>query len=201
VAQCLKYVRQTIMKKILLALLVFVGYSSIAQTVHPDSAIIARRFFMDGDTFYVYSFDEFILKEFNSKEEQEKYLRLVRNVKKVMPYAKLAAFRMQMLEDNLNQLTTNKARKKYIKATEDAIKEEFMASLQTMSRTQGMLLIKLIHRETGSTSYEILKKYRGSASTMFYGLWAKMYNADIDVKFDPIEDYQIEYIIKNAKLE
>jgi hypothetical protein len=189
------------MKKILFLSYLFVGFSAMAQTYHPDSAIVARKFFMDGDTFYVYSFDEFILKEFNSKEEQEKYLRLVRNVKKVMPYAKLAAFRLQMMEDNLNQLTTNKARKKYIKATEDAIKDEFMASLQTMSRSQGMLLIKLIHRETGSTSYEILKKYRGSASTMFYGLWAKMYDADIDVKFDPIEDYQIEYIIKNAKLE
>jgi hypothetical protein len=70
-----------------------------------------------------------------------------------------------------------------------------------MSRTQGKLLLKLIHRETGNTSYEILKKYRGSASTMFYGMWAKMYDADIDVKFDAIEDYQIEYIIKNAKLE
>ena len=189
------------MKKILVSLLLLVGYSSIAQTVHPDSAIVARKFFMDGDTFYVYSFDEFILKEFNSKEEQEKYLRLVRNVKKVMPYAKLAAFRLQMLEDNLNQLSTKKAKKKYIKATEDAIKDEFMESLKSLSRTQGMLLIKLIHRETGNTTFEILKKYRGNASTMFYGLWAKMYNADIDVKFDPIEDYQIEYIIKNTKLE
>ncbi len=173
----------------------------MAQTKDPESAVILRRVYMDGDTFYVYSFDEFILKEFNNKEEQEAYLTLVRNVKKVMPYAKLAAFRIQMMEDNLNQLTSKKAKKKYIKATEDAIKEEFISQLKTLTSSQGKLLIKLIHRETGSTTYEILKKYRGSASTMFYGLWAKMYNADIDTKFDPIEDYQIEYIIKNAKLE
>ena len=61
---------------------------------------------MDGDTFYVYTFDEFILKEFDNKEQKDEYLRLVRNVKKVMPYAKLAAFRLQMMEDNLNQLTS-----------------------------------------------------------------------------------------------
>jgi len=36
---------------------------------------------------------------------------------------------------------------------------------------------------------------------MFYGIWAKMYDANISVEYDPIEDYQIEYIIKNAKLE
>ena len=103
--------------------------------------------------------------------------------------------------DNLNQLTSAKAKKKYIKATEDAIKDEFLSHLKNLSLKQGKLLIKLIHRETGNTSYEILKKYRGSASTMFYGIWAKFYNADIDTKFDPIDDYQIEYIIKNAKLE
>lgn len=176
-------------------------FSANAQKKSADSAVILRKMVMDGDTFYVYTFDEFILKEFDNKEQKEEYLRLVRNVKKVMPYAKLAAFRLQMMEDNLNQLTSAKAKKKYIKATEDAIKDEFLSHLKNLSLKQGKLLIKLIHRETGNTSYEILKKYRGSASTMFYGIWAKFYNADIDTKFDPIEDYQIEYIIKNAKLE
>lgn len=183
---------------ILLGLLTYVGY---AQDKSADSAVVVRKVYMDGDTFYVYSFDEFILKEFDDKEDRDAYLKLVRNVKKVMPYAKLAAFRLQMLEDNLNQLTSKRERKRYIKATEAAIKEEFIAQLKKLTVSQGKLLIKLIHRETGNTTYEILKKYRGSSSTMFYGLWAKMYNADIDTKFDPIEDYQIEYIIKNAKLE
>ncbi len=189
------------MKNLLSIIAVLVSVSSFAQITHPDSAILARKIYMDGDTFYVYSFDEFILKEFSSKDDKEKYLRLVRNVKKVMPYAKLAAFRLQMMEDNLNQLKTKKAKRKYIKATEEEIKKEFMEQLRLLSRTQGKLLIKLIHRVTGNTTYQILKKYRGTASTMFYGMWAKIYDADIDTKFDPIEDYQIEYIIKNAKLE
>jgi hypothetical protein len=89
----------------------------------------------------------------------------------------------------------------YPKATEEAIMSEFKSQLQILTRSQGKLLLKLIHRETGNTTYEILKKYRGSASTMFYGVWAKMYDANIRVEYDPIEDYQIEYIIKNAKLE
>ncbi|HBN03966.1 MAG TPA: hypothetical protein DD396_07970 [Bacteroidetes bacterium] len=190
------------MKKMLFFLcLSSIFFSANAQKKSADSGVILRKMVMDGDTFYVYTFDEFILKEFDNKEQKDEYLRLVRNVKKVMPYAKLAAFRLQMMEDNLNQLTSAKAKKKYIKATEDAIKDEFLSHLKNLSLKQGKLLIKLIHRETGNTSYEILKKYRGSASTMFYGLWAKFYNADIDTKFDPIEDYQIEYIIKNAKLE
>ena len=166
-----------------------------------DSSMILRKVIMDGDTFYLYSFNQFILKEFNSKKDRDAYIKLVRNVKKVMPYAKLAAFRLQMMDDNLNQLPSNRSKKKYIKATEDAIKDEFIGQLKKLTISQGKLLIKLIHRETGNTTYEILKQYRGSASTMFYGIWARMYNANIDTKYDPIKDYQIEYIIKNAKLE
>jgi len=166
-----------------------------------DSSMILRKVIMDGDTFYLYSFNQFILKEFNSKKDRDAYIKLVRNVKKVMPYAKLAAFRLQMMDDNLNQLPNKRSKKKYIKATEDAIKDEFIGQLKKLTISQGKLLIKLIHRETGNTTYEILKQYRGSASTMFYGIWARMYNANIDTKYDPIKDYQIEYIIKNAKLE
>jgi hypothetical protein len=190
------------MKKILLIFLLSgLTVSLIAQDKSADSGMVLRKIHMDGDTFFVYSFDEFILKEFNSKEEQKAYLKLVGNVKKVMPYAKLAAFRLQMMDDNLNQLTSRRAKRKYVKATEDAIMSEFKSQLQTLTRSQGKLLLKLLHRETGNTSYEILKKYRGSTSTMFYGVWAKMYDANIRVEYDPIEDYQIEYIIKNAKLE
>ena len=190
------------MKKILLIFLLSgVTVSLIAQDKSADSGMVLRKIHMDGDTFFVYSFDEFILKEFNSKEEQKAYLKLVGNVKKVMPYAKLAAFRLQMMDDNLNQLISRRAKRKYVKATEDAIMSEFKSQLQTLTRSQGKLLLKLLHRETGNTSYERLKKYRGSTSTMFYGVWAKMYDANIRVEFDPIEDYQIEYIIKNAKLE
>jgi hypothetical protein len=191
----------TMKKLLLLFLLSGVTISVTAQDKNADSGIVLRKVYMDGDTFFVYSFDEFILKEFNSKEEQKAYLKLVGNVKKVMPYAKLAAFRLQMMDDNLNQLTSRRAKRKYVKATEDAIMSEFKSQLQTLTRSQGKLLLKLLHRETGNTSYEILKKYRGSTSTMFYGVWAKMYDANIRVEYDPIEDYQIEYIIKNAKLE
>ena len=173
----------------------------MAQVHVPDSMKIVRKVVMDGDTFFVYEFDEFIFKEFTSKEEREQYLKLVRRVKKVMPYAKLAAFRLQMMEDNLNQIRGKRARKRYIKETEAAIKEEFMGHLKNLYVEEGKLLLKLIHRETGNTTYEILKKYRGNANTFYWGMLAKTYNADIKVEYDPIEDYWIEYIIKSLKLE
>lgn len=181
----------------------FIANHSFAQNddIDPDKLKVLRVMVMDGDTFYVYSFDEFVLKEFESDEERKKYLKLVRDLKKVMPYAKLAAFRLQMMEDNLNQITSKKERKKYTKEMEAAIKEEFMETLKNFNVSQGKLLLKLIHRETGKTTFEILKKYRGSATTFYWGTLAKFYDASIKVEFDPIEDYHIEYIIKNLNLE
>lgn len=166
-----------------------------------DSIIVVRREIYGGDTILVHTFDEFILRELDGEESREKYLKLVHNVKKALPYAKLAAFRLQMMEDNLHLLTTKRAKEKYIKETEKAIKEEFMGQLKNLHVSQGKLLIKLIHRETGKNTYEILKGYRGSASTFYWSTLAKFYDADLRDEFDPIEDYQIEYIIKMYKLE
>jgi hypothetical protein len=153
------------------------------------------------DSILIYEFEEYKLKDFQTDEQRNEYKKLVRNVRFALPYAKLAAFRLQMMEDNLAMIETKKARHKYIKETEKAIKVEFMASLKKMSRSQGMLLLKLIHRETGKTSYEILKGYRGSAEAFYWSAFAKFYNAKLTVEYDTILDYQIEYIIKSYNLE
>jgi ABC-type transporter MlaC component len=118
-----------------------------------------------------------------------------------MPYAKLAAFRLQMMEDNLHLISDPKAKEKYIKETEKALKEEFIETMKNFSRSQGLLLLKLIHRETGKTTYEILKGYRGSVETFYWGAFAKMYNASLKVEYDPILDYQLDMIIKAQNLE
>ena len=71
----------------------------------------------------------------DTEEARKKYLKLIYNTKKVMPYAKLAAFRIQMLEDNLNQINGRKERNKYLKATEKQIKREFMEDLKKLSKS------------------------------------------------------------------
>jgi hypothetical protein len=106
-----------------------------------------------------------------------------------------------MIEDNLNQLKTKRAKDKYIKQHEKALKEDFEKQLENLSVTQGLLLMKLIHRETGSTTYEILKKYRGSAKAMMWQTFAKFYGSDTKGTYDPLEDYQIEYIIRSLEIE
>ena len=198
----LKVIKIHILKYILLILFMHVGIKTImAQDTTKRRTRLVRYEVVDGDTFPVYTFDEVILKELIDPEAYKKYLRLVRNVKKTLPYAKLTAFKLQMIEDNLNQLKTKRAKDKYIKQHEKALKEDFEKQLENLSVTQGLLLMKLIHRETGSTTYEILKKYRGSAKAMMWQTFAKFYGSDTKGTYDPVEDYQIEHIIRSLEIE
>lgn len=154
------------------------------------------------DTLPLYLLNKFILKG-NSKtpEEIEHYKKLTRWVRNAMPYAKLAAYRLQLMEDNLNLLTTEKAKRKYIKECEKSIKTQFMDDLKGLYVEEGKILLKLIHRETGKTTFDIMKNYGGTFDTIFYQAMAKTYNADMKVTYDPVLDYQIEEIITAIEAE
>lgn len=153
------------------------------------------------DTTKVYVLPEFIIEAQRDPEYEKRYQKLVRDVKKVLPYAKMAGFRLQMLEQNLQTLPTEKARKEYLKRTEEAIKEQFMDDLVNLTVTQGKLLIKLIYRETGKDTYTLLKTYRGNLTAWYWQGLAKMFNADLKNEYNPVEDWQIEQIIKQLGFE
>ena len=155
------------------------------------------------DTLPVYLLNKYVLTASVTKSEEEKkaYNNLVRWVRKALPYAKLAAFRLQMMEDNLNLLTSEKEKKKYIKECEKAIKSQFMDDLKNMYVEEGKILLKLIHRETGESTWDLMKDYGGTFETLFFQAMAKTYNADMKVTYDPVIDYQIEEIIKSIESE
>lgn len=183
-------------------LFLFATVCAFAQqdSAHKKPTVV--KYVWDGkDSMPVYEFDEVILDALIDSAARAKYLRLVRDVKKALPYAKMASFRLQLMQQNLEQITDKKERKRYMKASEKAIKEEFMDDLKNLSVNQGRILIKLLHRETGRTSYDILSSYTNPFTTFFWNTAAKVYGGDLKNTYDPVEDYQIEYIIKNQHLE
>jgi hypothetical protein len=172
------------------------------STKRPKSATVRIGYeIVDGDTLPVYLYKDYIVERNMSPEEQFRYKKLVRDLKVALPYAKLAAFRLQMMEDNLSVLKKESARKKYIKECEKAIKKEFMDDLKDLTITQGKLLLKLIHRETGKTTWEILNSYQGKLETIFWQSMASMYGATTKDPYDPVVDYEIEQIIRKLELE
>ncbi len=154
------------------------------------------------DTITVYLQKKFQYKgDVISPEEQKAFLNLAYDVKKALPYAKLAAFRLQLMEDNLNLMSSDKEKKKYVKACEKSIKKQFMDDLKNMTVSQGKILLKLIHRETGKSTWDIMNNYRGGLETLFWQAMAKTYNADMKDTYDPVIDYQIEEIIRTLEIE
>lgn len=156
---------------------------------------------IDGDTVSVVKIDPVLISQSMDAEKIAEYQRLKRRVQKVMPYAKLAAYKMQVMEDNLALKTSKKDRKKYIKQCEQSMKDLYMSQLKDLSIEEGRILMKLIHRETGQTTWEIMKNYRGATETIFWQAFGSVYGHNMKVEYDPVDDYQIEHIIKILNLE
>ncbi|MBS3915331.1 MAG: DUF4294 domain-containing protein [Bacteroidetes bacterium] len=156
---------------------------------------------IDGDTINVINIDPVLISASMDEAKREEYRKLKRRVIKVLPYAKLAASKMQAMEDNLALKKTKKEKKKYIKQCEESMKNLYMEQLKNLSIEEGKVLMKLIHRETGKTTWEIMKNYRGGAETLFWQAFGSVYGHDMKAEYDPVLDYQIEHIIKQENLE
>lgn len=135
--------------------------------------------------------------EARKKEYQLLKLRVI----KTMPYAKMAAMKMRAMEDKLNTIENKRDRKKYIKQCEASIKQLYMDQLKNMTIGEGQVLMKLLHRETGKTTWEIMKNYRGTTEALFWQTFGSFYGHSLKEGYDPVLDYQIDHIIRQERLE
>lgn len=127
----------------------------------------------------------------------KKYLKLRRDVLRAYPYAKLAAQQLKLINDSTAKIKSERARKKFIKETEDELKEKFEKDLKNLTYTQGRILIKLIDRETGNTSYKLVKELRGSLQAFFWQSMARIFGSNLKSEYDAEgEDRMIEGIVQ-----
>jgi hypothetical protein len=161
--------------------------------------IVLYGIIIDGDTLLLSSIDEvyiFPRHKFDSPRDYRRYRRLIRNVKKVYPYAKLAKNKLDEIEANLAKIESEKQQKEYVKQVEKELKDQYEEELKKLTLTQGRILIKLIDRETGETSYELVKELRGSLSAFFWQALARLFGSNLKSEFDSEgEDKLINEII------
>lgn len=134
---------------------------------------------------------------FKTVEDRQRYLRLERNVLRVLPYAIYAQRRYEKLDRDLAMVSSKREEKRLIKMCEDEIKAKFNAEIKNLSISQGAILIKLIQRQTGSTSYELVKEMKGGLSAFFFQSVAKVFGHNLKNTYDAEEDYEIENIIRS----
>ncbi|WP_406683989.1 DUF4294 domain-containing protein [Seonamhaeicola sp. MEBiC1930] len=178
----------------------------IAQTndVQNDSISTIEYIIIEGDSVPRTSIDLEEVKllhklKFDSKNDRIRYLILRRKTLKVYPYAKLAADRLDSMTQRLTTLKRNRDKKRYTKRVQKYIEGEFSEKLKKMSRTEGQILVKLIHRQTGRTAFDLVKELRNGWRAFWYNTTASMFDISLKREFNPDqvkEDYLIEDILQ-----
>lgn len=138
---------------------------------------------------------------FKNKTQRKKYDLLVKRVRKVYPYAKLAGSLLNAYNDTLQMMGGGDVlKKKYMKKVEEHLKRKFKADLENFTISEGAILIKLVDRETGNTSYELVKEMRGTISAVFWQTLAKIFDQNLKAAYDAKgEDKLIEEIVQNIE--
>jgi hypothetical protein len=134
-------------------------------------------------------------------EEKKQFLLLQNRVYKVYPFAKIASDRLSLLNKNMGNLDSNKEKKRYFKIVEDFMENEFKDKLKKMSHMQGQILVKLIHRQTGVSTYNLIKDYKSGWKAFWSNTTARLFSINLKEIYEPLnnnEDYLIETILNRA---
>lgn len=132
------------------------------------------------------------------KKFDRKYKRIEKKVIKVYPYAKAAGELMRSYDAELSKITNEKDQKKFIKLAEEELKRQFEGDLRDMTISEGVILIKLIDRETGDSSYELIQELKGGFSAFMWQGVARLFSHNLKDEYDPYDDMDdevIEYVI------
>lgn len=173
------------------------SFYGIAQQVKP---MVVRATVVIGDTIPVVSLREveiFSLLTPTTRHERRQLTKLIRDVKKVYPFARLAGIQVRKYSKLIEEANNERESKRIMKEAEREIIERYGDDLKNMTFSQGKVLIKLIDRETGDCSYNLVEELRGNFTAFFYQAFARIWGYNLKVKYDPEgEDKQIETIVK-----
>lgn len=169
------------------------------QYVNAQKVKIFRGVIVDRDTIaniplnnvYILGF-----KEGTSKKEKRRKTRLVNNILKVYPYARTAAEVLEKYDKMLAGLP-EKEQKALMKQAEKNLRKQYLGDIENMTFSQGIILLKLVDRETGKTTYKIVDELRGSFQAFFYQSIARIFKYNLKDNYDPKgNDKEIEQIVR-----
>lgn len=156
---------------------------------------------LDGDTIPIITLKQVVISTemiFSNKRKKEQWTRLNYNLKVVYPLARVASYKIYQYNLELAKLKTEREKKEYINKAEKELKIEFEKHIRQLSFNQGVLLIKLIDRQTGRTSYEIVKEFKGGLNAFMWQGVARIFGNNLKTQYDPEgDDKLIEIAINN----
>lgn len=174
-----------------------------AQVTEKDNSGVTRVVIEGSDTIPMIELPEIRIyerKDFEYLYLKRRYRRLIRNVKKAYPYAKVAGIELKELDNRLATIDNEKEKKAYIEKAEKEIMKKFEKEVKRLTVTQGIILVKLIDRETGKTSYKVIKDLRGGITAFFWQGIARIFGNNLKAEYDPVnKDRIIEDIVQGIE--
>ena len=170
---------------------------STAQEI-PRDTIFDESIFIEADSI-IFSLDEVLVFKkltFKTTKDKRYYYWYYKKVHNAYPYAKLAAERLISLNDQLAKIRSKRKRKKHTKKMQKFMEGEFTEKLKKMTRTEGKILIKLLHRQTGLTAFNLVKEYRSGWKAFWYNSTAKVFKLSLKSEYKP-ETEAIDYIVED----
>ena len=191
-------------KQYLFFLFLFSTLISSSQQIDDDTATDYIR--IEGDTIVKGSIglNEVLLlprRPFKNSEQIRKYLILKRKTIKVYPYSVMASKRLKSLNNRLLIIKTKRERRRYTRMVQKFLEDELTPELSKLTKSEGQILIKLIYRQTGITTYNLVKNLRNGVKAFFYNTTARFFDLNLKTEFNPeiiLEDYYIEDIIQRS---
>lgn len=182
---------------------------SQAQVVKIDSTEIEKQLEIKDTMAQVsYQLEEVLVTNkaynFKSEDERKQFMLLQRRVMRTYPYAKIAAERLTALNNGMSLLKTEKDKKKYFKIVEHYLTNEFEEQLKKLSRKDGQILVKLIHRQTGTTTFQLIHDLKSGWKAFWANNTAHLFDIDLKMKYEPAvvaEDYLIESILYRSFID
>lgn len=192
---------RTVLKQLLLALLfcsASFGQQVDTLSVGDDAdSPLTGQLIMNGDTIPWSVLDEvlFVPKPtLTDYQARRHYYNLTKKVRRVYPYVREAALRMDSVNMQLEGIDKRRQRRKYTKSYQKYLEERFEPELRKLTRSEGQILSKLIYRETGESVYAIIKTYRNGFSARFWSMTAWWFDIDLKRAYDPINDAEDKLI-------
>ncbi len=143
--------------------------------------------------------DEIIIfknRKFKSKTERKYYYWYYRKVQKAYPFATLASEKLTEINKDLENIKNKRKRKKHIKKIQKYMEGEFTDELKKLTRTEGRILIKLIHRQTGKTMFELIQEYRSKWKAFWYNSTAFFFKLSLKNEYHP-ESEPLDFIVED----
>lgn len=143
---------------------------------------------LEGDTvacMWLCDFIKYSPLTFRSTKDQMAYSRLVRDVKKTLPYAKEIAAIITETYEYMETLPDDKARQKHLNKMEKYLMDAYTPKMKKLTRSQGQLLMKLVDRETNSSSYHIIDAFMGSFKAWTYNVFAGLFGNSLKTRYNP----------------